>query len=112
MGKLINSNQEEFQGIIESETGIVLVDFWAEWCGPCRMLTPVLQSLSEEVDVTIIKVNVDENPELSAKYGVRNIPIVFVIKNGEELERIVGLKDKNTYISTVEKYTTSNESED
>jgi thioredoxin 1 len=112
MGKLINSNQEEFQGIIESETGIVLVDFHAIWCGPCRMLTPVLQSLSEEVDVTIIKVNVDENPELSAKYGVRNIPVVFVLKNGEELERIVGLKDKNTYISTVEKYTTSNESED
>jgi len=112
MGKLINSNQEEFNQIIESETGVVLVDFWAEWCGPCKTLNPILKSLSEEVDVTIVKVNVDENPELSAKYGVRNIPVVFAIKNREEVDKLVGLHDKNAYISIIEKHTESNESED
>jgi thioredoxin 1 len=112
MGKLINAKQEEFQGIIESENGVVLVDFWAEWCGPCRMLGPILQSLSEEVDVTVIKVNVDENPELSKKYGVRSIPVVFAIKNGEEVDKIVGLKDKNSYIEIIEKHNKSDESKD
>ena len=110
MGKLINSNQEEFNQIIESETGVVLVDFWAEWCGPCRTLGPILEDLSEEEDVTVLKVNVDENPELSAKYGVRNIPVVFAIKNGEEVGKLVGLQNKNAYIEIIEKHNQSDES--
>lgn len=110
MGKLINANQEEFNQIIESEAGVILVDFWAKWCGPCRTLSPILEDLSKDVDVTIVKVDVDENPELSTKYGVRNIPVVFAIKNGEEVDKIIGLHDKNTYIEIINKYTDLDES--
>lgn len=112
MGKLISANKEEFNQIIESETGVVLVDFHATWCGPCKTLSPILEVIAAEENVTIIKIDVDENPELSAKYGVRNIPVVFAIKNGEEVDKIVGLHDKNAYISIIEKHTESNESED
>jgi len=103
MGKLINPNQEGFNQIIESEKGVVLVYFSAPWCGPCRTLGPILEDLSEESDVTVAKLDVDDNPELSAKYGVRNIPVVFAIKNGEEVGKLVGLQDKNAYIEIIEK---------
>jgi len=110
MGKLINANQEEFQNIIDSEEGIVLVDFWAEWCGPCRMLGPILEDVSEEVEnVTIIKVNVDDNSELSAKYGVRSIPVVMAFDKGEVVDKFVGLKKKEEIIAFINKLETSNE---
>ena len=112
MGKLINANKEEFQQILDTEKNIVLVDFWAEWCGPCRMLGPELELVSEEVeDVTIVKVNVDENSELSAEYGVRNIPVVFVIKDGEQIDKFVGLKKKDKIVEIIDKNRTT-ESED
>ena len=96
MGKLINSNQEEFQGIIESETGIVLVDFWAEWCGPCKMIGPVVEQIAEEYEgkAVVGKVNVDLNPGTSAKFGIRSIPTLLVFKNGEIVEKHVGAAAK------------------
>ena len=117
MGKIINANQEEFQEILDSEKNIILVDFWAEWCGPCRMLGPELELVSEEVeDVTVIKVNVDENSELSAKYGVRNIPTVLVMKDGEQVDKFVGLQKREQIISIIDRNRTEeikvDESED
>ncbi|MCC6721221.1 MAG: thioredoxin [Bacteroidia bacterium] len=75
----------------------VLVDLWAEWCGPCRMLTPIIEELhSEYKDKAIIgKLNVDENPETSAKYGVRSIPTLLFFKNGELVDRQVGVVPKS-----------------
>lgn len=75
----------------------VLVDFWAEWCGPCRMVGPIVEELSKDYDGKAIvgKVNVDENPEISSKYGVRNIPTILFFKNGEVVDKSVGAVPKN-----------------
>jgi thioredoxin 1 len=104
MGKIINANQEEFKQILDSEKNIVLVDFWAEWCGPCRMLGPELELVSKEVeDVTIVKINVDECSDLSTKYGVRNIPTILVMKGGVQVDKAVGMQTKDKLISIVDR---------
>ena len=72
-----------------------IIDFWAEWCGPCRALGPILDKLAEEnPSIQVIKVNVDENIELSMKYSIRSIPAVFIYKNGEQVDKFVGVKSK------------------
>lgn len=75
----------------------VLVDFWAEWCGPCRMVGPIVEELSNDFEGKAIigKVNVDENPNISAKYGIRNIPTILFLKNGEVVDKSVGAVPKN-----------------
>jgi thioredoxin 1 len=75
----------------------VLVDFWAEWCGPCRMIAPALEELSDELGdrVTIVKLNIDENPEAPTKYGVRGIPTMILFKNGEPAATKVGAEPKS-----------------
>jgi thioredoxin 1 len=75
----------------------VLVDFWAEWCGPCRMIAPALEELSNELGdrVTIVKLNIDENPEAPTKYGVRGIPTMILFKNGEPAATKVGAEPKS-----------------
>ncbi len=77
----------------------VLVDFWAEWCGPCRMVGPVVNELSDEYKDTAVigKVNVDENGEISAKYGIRNIPTILFFKNGQLVDKIVGAAAKASF---------------
>ncbi len=84
----------------------VLVDFWAEWCGPCRALAPKLEEISSEMDgqVTITKVNIDENPQAPAKYGVKGIPTMILFKNGEEVEQIVGNQPKDNIVSLIKKH--------
>ncbi len=76
--------------------GVSVVDFWAEWCGPCRLIGPIIDDMSEEFDgkATIGKVNVDHNPEVSSKYGVRSIPTILIIKDGEVVEKHVGTTTK------------------
>jgi len=74
----------------------VIVDFWAEWCGPCRMVGPVVEEISKEYDgkAVVGKVNVDENPGISAKFGIRNIPTILFFKNGEIVDKSVGAVPK------------------
>jgi len=104
MSKIKEVNSKEELGDILSEEKMVLLNFSAIWCGPCRMLGPELELVSEEVeDVTIVKVNVDDNPELSAEYGVRSIPVVFVIKDSKEIDKFVGLKKKDEIVSIIER---------
>ena len=106
MGKLINVDKKEFQEIIESEKNVIIADFHATWCGPCRMLGPILQDISNEVDdVTILKINVDEgeNSVLSAQFGVKGIPTVIVFRGGEQVDKFVGLRKKDEIISVIEK---------
>jgi len=85
---------------------VVLVDFWAEWCGPCRVLGPTITELESDFKekAVIGKLNITDNPETSSKYGVRSIPTVIIYKNGEEVERLVGLRDKTFYTDKLNYY--------
>lgn len=90
--KVINVNESNFQEEVLNSKIKVLIDFNAEWCGPCRMLAPVLDKYAEEHDnVKIVSINVDESNELARKYNVFSIPCLVVIKDGKELDRTVGL---------------------
>jgi len=81
--------------VLESEKPI-MVDFWAEWCGPCRAVSPILDRIAEENSekLDIVKLNVDENPELAMKYGITSIPAMYVFKGGEVVKRVIGAKPK------------------
>ena len=83
------------QEVLEADT-VVLVDFWAEWCGPCKMVAPVLDDLSQEYDgkIKFTKVDVDENPETAMKYGIRSIPTLLVFKDGSPVDQVVGAVPK------------------
>jgi len=89
--------------VLQSEK-LVLVDFWAEWCGPCRMITPIVEELSDEYDgkAVIGKVDVDNNPDICSKYGIRNIPTILFFKNGEIADKQVGAAPKNALASKID----------
>jgi thioredoxin 1 len=85
--------------------GIVLVDFWAQWCGPCRMALPVIEELSDEYSgrVVVAKVDVDEEPEVAGKFGVMSIPTVVLFKEGVEIDRQIGFAGKAGYVQLLQK---------
>ena len=85
----------------------VLVDFWAEWCGPCRMLAPTIDAIAEEHSsvVPVVKLNVDDNPTIAATYGIKGIPTLILFFEGKEVERIVGAAGKDTIVRTIAKHT-------
>jgi len=91
-------NKQNFSETIKSQTP-VLVDFWAGWCGPCRMLSPTVEALSEEYDgkLTVGKVNVDEQGELAAEFAIVSIPTVMLFKDGKQIEKFVGVHDADDY---------------
>ncbi len=93
-----------FDEVVLKSDKPVLVDFWATWCGPCRMLGPVIEELATEYEgrVVVGKVDVDNNQEFAAKYGVRNIPTVLVFKDGEVVGRQVGVAAKKTYTDALD----------
>ena len=97
-------NEANFDEKVIQSSSPVLVDFWAEWCGPCKMLTPVLEELSSENEskINIYKVNVDENQQLAVKYGIRSIPTLLLFKGGEIQEQIVGLKSKSDLQTSID----------
>lgn len=101
---MIHATSETWNSkVLESELP-VFVDFWAEWCGPCRMVGPAVEQLSQELDgrVKVAKVNVDERPEIAARYGVRSIPSLLLFKGGREIGRTVGAAPKEAYARFIE----------
>ncbi|MDY6821932.1 MAG: thioredoxin [Deferribacterota bacterium] len=104
MAQVINEDSFE-EEVLKSDTP-VLVDFWAEWCGPCKMLTPLLEQLSKDYDgkVKVVKVNVDENQNLAAKYGIMSIPTVIIFDKGNIVEQFIGVQAKSVYEDALKKY--------
>ena len=97
-------NEANFKDEIAS--GVTLVDFWAEWCGPCQMMLPILEELSTKMEgkAKISKVNVDENPDLAAQFRVMSIPTLLVMKDGEVVEQLVGVQQADALETTLAKY--------
>ena len=93
-----------FEEVVLNSDKPVLVDFWAAWCGPCRMVGPIIDQVSDEYDgkAVVGKVDVDANQEFAAKYGVRNIPTVLLFKNGEIVDRKVGVSPKDAYTAAID----------
>ena len=100
----IKIDDKSFEKEVLKSDSLTLVDFWAEWCGPCKMIGPALEEISDEMkeDVRITKINIDENPTTPQKYGVRGIPTLLLFKNGELVDRKVGVSPKAVYATAID----------
>lgn len=100
-----NVTDNNFAQEVEN-AGTVLVDFWAPWCGPCKMIAPVLEELDAEIGdkIKIAKLNVDENPETASRFGVMSIPTLLVVKDGNVVDKVVGFQPKDALLGTLNKH--------
>ncbi len=96
---IVEGTKENFQDALQK--GIVLVDFFATWCGPCKMLHPVLEEVLEEENLTIVKVDIDKNESLAVEYGVMSVPTMILFKDGHEMSKSIGYKDKQTLLNWI-----------
>ena len=104
MGTPVPVGDDDFESNVLKAEGPVLVDFWAEWCGPCKMIAPALEEIAGDMDgkVTVAKVNIDDNPHTPAKYGVRGIPTLMIFKDGQVAATKVGALPKSQLVDWVE----------
>lgn len=101
---LKNVTDADFQTEVMNSSTLVLVDFWATWCGPCRMLAPTLEAVQAELGdrISIVKVNIEENPQIAAQYRITNIPYMMMFKNGQSVGNLMGNQPKSKILATVE----------
>ncbi len=104
MSEIIINNMEEFDAVVNGDK-VTLVDFWANWCGPCKMLMPTIEEVAKELDGTanVAKVNVDDNEDIAIKFKIMSIPTLMIFKNGEMKEKMIGLRAKQQIIDAIMK---------
>lgn len=103
---MLEVTDKTFQSEVLDYDGVVMVDFWAPWCGPCRMVAPIVEELASEYEgkAKIAKLNVDENPNTAGKYGVMSIPTLLFFQNGKVVDQIIGAQPKQAIASKLDKY--------
>jgi len=104
MMAFLEATDSNFEELVLKSDKPVIVDFWAEWCGPCRMVDPIVEEVGADFDgqVVVVKVDVDNNPGITARFGIRNIPTVLFFKNGDVAGKQVGAVPKSTFVSKLE----------
>ena len=104
MAKYVELTDENFEASVAE--GVSLVDFWAPWCGPCRMIAPIIEELAEDFEgkATIAKVNTDEEQNVAVKYGIRSIPTLLIFKDGEMVDQMVGAASKQAYADKINSF--------
>ncbi len=101
MAKILNTGS--FRGAVEDNKGVVVVDFFATWCGPCKMLAPVFESVSEELDnAKFVKVDIDQSLELAQKFGISTVPTMMIFKDGQVVDKLIGFMPKDSLKAKVE----------
>jgi thioredoxin 1 len=100
-----------FKDEVLDSANLVLVDFWAPWCGPCRMVAPVVEEIAEMFigKVKVVKLNTDENPNIASQYGIRSIPTLMIFKEGQKVDMVVGAVPKTTLATTIDKHLKPND---
>ncbi|AFZ54680.1 thioredoxin [Cyanobacterium aponinum UTEX 3222] len=106
MSEVTEVKEADFKEVVLDSELPVLVDFWAPWCGPCRMVAPVVEEIAQQYEgkVKVVKLNTDENPQIASQYGIRSIPTLMVFKDGEKKDMVVGAVPKTTLSNTLEKH--------
>ncbi len=106
MSKIFNNQNFQTEVLENSHKKLVVVDFYADWCAPCRMLAPIIEEVEKEIGDKIIirKLNIEDNNEIASKYNVMSIPAILFFKNGEVIESLIGLQSKENIINTIKKY--------
>lgn len=101
--RIVKVSDADFDQKVVKTQGLTIVDFWAEWCAPCRMIAPLLEELADEYSgkVTIAKLNVDENPRTAARFGIRSIPTLLLFKGGERVDQVIGAVPRNVIQSKI-----------
>ena len=100
---VLTVNKDNFETAVQNSEKTVLVDFWASWCGPCRMVSPIVEEIAEEnPQYLVAKVNVDEEPELAQKFGIQSIPTLIVFKDGKIADKMIGVRSKEQILGMLE----------
>lgn len=108
-GRAVAINDQEFEKEVLKASGVSLVDFWAEWCGPCKVLSPTLESVAEQYagQVQVFKIDVDANPSVASQFRIRGLPTVLVFKDGQLVDQLVGTQPKEALVRVIEKHRAS-----